>query len=276
MDRRKFIRAASPLWLALSNGSLLRAANNWYDDEQRRKAVLRIAVASDGHYGQKDTPYDEMYAALVKRINEEHRRLPFHFTVINGDIIHDDPSFLSAAKKWLDQLEMPYYVSQGNHDHSSPELWQQTWNMPVNLDFSRGPHSFFIATTSNVKGEYLCPDIQWLDKKLTEHGSKQHAFLFLHINPASTGDHSVKCDEWDKLISRHTQIRAVFNGHDHMQDTVLMKGNLPFVFDGHFGGNWGKPYKGFRVVELWKDHTLASYMMDPNAKINPAKLYYTQ
>jgi hypothetical protein len=34
------------------------------------------------------------------------------------------------------------------------------------------------------------------------------------------------------------------------------------------GGNWGTPYKGFRVVEVLKDGTLQSYMMNPTQKIN--------
>ena len=275
MDRRRFIRIASPLTLLLTDGRLLNAANTWYDDESRKKISLRIAVASDGHYGQKDTLFDDHYAALVKRINEEHLRLPFHFTVINGDIIHDDAAFFPSAKKWLDQLDMPYYVSQGNHDHCTPEDWQRIWNMPVNLSFSKQGQSFFIATTSNSKGDYLCPDIKWLDAQLTAHGSKQQAFIFIHINPAGKGDHSVQCPEWEEMISRHSNIRAVFNGHDHMQDNILMKDRLPFIFDGHFGGSWGKPYKGFRVVELWRDKTLATYMMDPHQQLNPAKLIHT-
>lgn len=274
MDRRKFIRLASPLTLLLANGTLVRAANTWYDQENRKKVLLRMAVASDGHYGQKGTPFDEYYATLIQRINEEHARNPFHFTVVNGDIIHDDPTFFPAAKKWLDQLAMPYYVSQGNHDHCTPEEWQRIWSMPVNHSFSLARQSFFLATTSNARGDYLCPDIRWLDEQLSLH-AQQQAFVFLHINPAGTGDHAVQCPEWDDLIARHKHIRAVFNGHDHMQDTVLMRGSLPFVFDGHFGGNWGKPYRGFRIVELWKDQSLVSYIMDPHQKMNDTRLYQT-
>ena len=46
--------------------------------------------------------------------------------------------------------------------------------------------------------------------------------------------------------------------------------------DGHFGGSWGKPYKGFRVVEVWKDQTLVSYMLDPLQKLNALKLSYSK
>jgi hypothetical protein len=47
-----------------------------------------------------------------------------------------------------------------------------------------------------------------------------------------------------------------------------MRDNIPFLFDSHFGGNWGTNYKGFRVVELLKDHSMLTYLMNPTEKIN--------
>ncbi|MNR19566.1 hypothetical protein D3C85_1363640 [compost metagenome] len=47
-----------------------------------------------------------------------------------------------------------------------------------------------------------------------------------------------------------------------------MQDNIPFLFDTHFGGNWGTSYKGFRVVELLKDNSMLTYLMNPTEKIN--------
>jgi hypothetical protein len=47
-----------------------------------------------------------------------------------------------------------------------------------------------------------------------------------------------------------------------------MVDNLPFMFDAHVGGNWGTPYKGFRVIEMMKDGSMVSYMMNPTEKMN--------
>jgi hypothetical protein len=41
-----------------------------------------------------------------------------------------------------------------------------------------------------------------------------------------------------------------------------MHGKIPFYFDAHIGGNWGTAYKGFRVVELMQDGSLATYMLN--------------
>ena len=70
------------------------------------------------------------------------------------------------------------------------------------------------------------------------------------------------------ICIKHKNVRAVFNGHDHNEDGIKMKNQLPFIFDAHFGGDWGTPYRGFRVVELMKDNSLVTYIMNPSEKIN--------
>jgi len=72
------------------------------------------------------------------------------------------------------------------------------------------------------------------------------------------------------LLAKYKNVRAVFNGHDHDEEGIKMKNDIPFVFDAHFGGSWGTAYRGFRVVELLKDNTLRTYIMNPLEKINEA------
>ena len=175
-------------------------------------------------------------------------------------------SYYPAVKNRLDGLQMKYYVSQGNHDHVSAEEWQSTWNMPVNYDFSMGKNSFLIGTTSNEKGDYLCPDIKWFSGKLEAHKNQQNIFIFIHINPGKQTANAVDCPDFFDLFARHKNVRAVFNGHDHDEEGIKMKNDIPFVFDAHFGGNWGTDYRGFRVVELLKDNSVHTYIMNPAGK----------
>jgi hypothetical protein len=49
-----------------------------------------------------------------------------------------------------------------------------------------------------------------------------------------------------------------------------MHDEIPFMFDSHFGGSWGTTYRGFRVVELAKDNSFVTYIMNPKDKINLA------
>ncbi len=271
MRRRDFIKQASSALLVLSSGKIISVTDG-YEELMARKPLIRFAVASDGHYGQKDTDSAKNFADLVETINHNHQQKVFDFCVVNGDIIHDDKKWYSEAKMALDKLAVKYYVSQGNHDHVTTSEWEAIWNMPVNLDFSIKKNTILIGTTSDEKGTYLCPDLGWLSQKLEEHREQKNIFIFIHINPVKQTKNAVDCPEFFDLLSKYKNVRAVFNGHDHDEDNIKMKNNIPFIFDAHFGGNWGTDYKGFRVVELRKDNSLLTYILNPLDKLNEQTL----
>jgi 3',5'-cyclic-AMP phosphodiesterase len=271
MRRRDFIKQTSSALLILSSGDILSLLDG-YDEIAGKKPVLRFVVASDGHYGQKDTEYEKFFSEVVENINREHEKKAFEFCVINGDIIHDDKTFYPDAKKALDKLTVKYYVSQGNHDHVTAEEWKDIWKMPVNLDFSIKKNAVLIGTTSNEKGTYLCPDLNWFAQKLEEYKKKKNVFIFIHINPGKQTQFAVDCPEFFALLSKYKNVKAIFNGHDHDIDIVKIQNDVPFIFDAHFGGNWGTKYRGFRVVELYKDNSMLTYILNPTDKLNEQTL----
>jgi len=267
MLRRKFLQQSSAAMLILSSGKILKLSES-YEHWVAKKPRLRFVIASDGHYGQKDTEYEKFFSVLTDNINKHHKENPFEFCMINGDIIHDDPKWFPDAKKALDKLSLRYYVSQGNHDHATAEEWEKIWSMPTNLDFKIKKNSVLIGTTSNREGTYLCPDVKWFAGKLEEHKRQQNIFIFIHINPGKQTANAVDCPAFFDLLSKYKNVKAIFNGHDHDQDNVKMKNGVPFIFDAHFGGNWGTTYRGFRIVELRKDNSLLTYILNPTEKIN--------
>jgi len=267
MFRRKFLKQSSGAFLLLGSGKIIRITDA-YENWLNKKPVLRFVVASDGHYGQKDTEYAKYFSDLTGNINKLHIDDPFHFCMINGDIIHDDKNHFPAAKKALDELTVKYYVSQGNHDHYTPGEWEQLWSMPLNFDFKIKKNSFLVGTTSNEKGTYLPPDIKWFAEKLEEHKTQQNVFIFIHINPVKQTTNAVDSPEFLELLSKYKNVKAIFNGHDHDEDNIKLKNNIPFIFDAHFGGNWGTAYRGFRIVELRKDNSLLTYILNPTDKLN--------
>ena len=271
MERKEFLRLSVPAFLLLANGGVLKANDYWLSQEHKQNVKLRFAVASDGHYGQSGTEYEKFYSTIIKRINEEHKKDPFAFCVINGDVIHDDKTHFPAVKKALDTLLPRYYVSQGNHDRVTAQEWEAIWGMPVNLDFTVNENSFLVATTSDETGTYLCPDLSWLSQKLEEHKS-QDVFIFIHINPGKLTRHSVDCPGLFEILGKYRNVRAVFNGHDHDEEGVKKREEVPFIFDAHFGGNWGTGYRGYRIVELMKDNSIVTYIMNPTKRINEANL----
>ncbi|MBN8860590.1 MAG: metallophosphoesterase [Sphingobacteriales bacterium] len=263
MHRRNFIRAISGTLLLLSNGSIVRAGGL-----ADKKVVFRFVVASDGHYGEEHTDFNNYYKNVVQSINAFHSSNPLNAVVINGDIIHNIPSFLPDAERELKQLQIPFYVTRGNHDRVSADVWQSTWNMPLNHSVVIQDQVFLLGDTSNEQGKYLTPNMDFFSKHLKEYKSAKNIFIFLHITPVKWTENAVDGTDFQKLILQHNNIRAVFNGHDHDQDNVKMLGKIPFLFDGHFGGSWGTDYQGFRVVELLEDNSIRSFIMNPLVKLN--------
>lgn len=270
MNRKQFLKNSSVVFLLLAGGKIVKAGAGWMNDSKKRKLKLRFAVASDGHYGQPGTEFDIFHTSIVDSINKEHVVTPFDFCVINGDLIHNEKKLLVPAKEKIDRLAMPYYVTKGNHDMVSDEYWNEVWKMPVNHAIVVKKNAIILATTSNEKGDYLSPDLNWMKEKLDENRNLKNVFIFIHIPQTKWTPNAIETSAFSELLKNYPNVKAVFHGHEHDQDGVKEKDNIPYLFDAHFGGNWGTAYKGFRVVELYDDHTIATYIMNPVEKINVA------
>jgi len=268
MNRKKFLQSSTAVFLLLAGGKIVKAGEGWVNDSAKRKLKLRFAVASDGHYGQPGTDYDNYFDTVVSSINKEHAAGPFAFCVINGDLIHNEKQLLVKAKEKTDRLVMPYYVTKGNHDMVSDDYWNEVWKMPVNHYAVVKNTALIMATTSNEKGEYLSPDLNWMKEKLDESKGYKSVFIFIHIPQAKWTANGIDTPAFFELLKNYSNIKAVFHGHEHDQDGMKVKENIAYLFDAHFGGNWGTTYKGFRVVELYNDNTIATYIMNPLEKIN--------
>lgn len=266
-SRRSFIKNISLSAVLLAGGGLkfLSAAET---ADWRKKTIYRFAVASDGHYGQPGTASDEFYKNIVGQINGFHQQHPLHCCIVNGDIIHNEKAFLLKAKAHLDQLTMPYKVGKGNHDMVSNNYWKEVWGDLPDLVINEKHCTIIIANTSNEKGEYLSPDLVWLGEQLEISKKKKTVFLVLHIPQKKWTANAVETPAFFDLLKKFPNVKAVFHGHEHDQDGVKMYNNIPYLFDSHFGGNWGTSYKGFRVVELLDDHSILTYIMNPVEKIN--------
>lgn len=270
MDRRRFIRDASLMAFFLHQGQTILAADA--PSLKGKKRLLRFAIASDTHFGQPKTPYQEMLDTGIRHINAMHAKDPFDFGVINGDIVHDDISFFPQAKKTLDQLAFKYYVTQGNHDLATPEQWQQAWGMPVNFDLVMGKTAIVFATTSDHTGKYLPPDMDWLKATFEKHRKAEHLLLFIHIPQMKWTRHAIESTPFQELVKAQKNLRAVFHGHEHDQDGIKWHAGVPFLFDSHFGGNWGTNYRGYRIVELYKGGLIKTWIMNPDTALYETEL----
>jgi Icc protein len=257
LTRRKLLQAAVPLLSAVSLPE---------ETFSKKKPVVRFIVASDGHYGQPDTPFEKNHKEFVRWINQEKFQKGLNFLVLNGDLIHDDPTLLYDFKNSLKPLQVPYHVVRGNHDRVGLDVWKSTWGYETNHSFTWDEYAFLLVDTSNENGKYLCPDFEWVKKELARYSDSKGIFLFMHITPAKWTKHGVDCPELRELFKETHNLKAIFHGHDHDEDSVKVDGGKPFFFDGHFGGSWGTHYRGYRVVEIQDDGSWTSYQFNASAE----------
>jgi hypothetical protein len=101
------------------------------------KVKLRFIIASDSHCGQPDTAFDKFIDTFIEKANYFHTIQPCDFCVSNGGLIHDESTLIPLVKKKFDNLEMPFYVTNGNNDQISNAAWRKIWGIPANLSFSK-------------------------------------------------------------------------------------------------------------------------------------------
>lgn len=233
---------------------------------EKRSLLLRFATASDGHFGQPKTAYEETHRKLIGWLNQEKVDHQLDFFVINGDLFDNEPSFLPEVKKVWDGLTMPYYVAHGNHDRVTEEVWQHTWGKPWHYGFEFGDCGFLVLNTADVAGTYICPDMAWVKENLPKYDHKKHLFVFMHITPMKWTQFGIDCPELVDLFSKQANLRGVFHGHDHAEDGVKEKNGKAYFFDGHIAGSWGVPYSGYRIVEVFSDGEILVYQVNPESK----------
>lgn len=233
------------------------------------KLKLRFALISDGHYGQKDTDYKKFFSNAVSWLNADHGRQPIDFCIINGDIVHDRPDLLPETKQYFDRLKMPYYTVPGNHDFATTAIWKEVWGYDDNHSFASGDYGFVLGNTSNEKGEYLCPNVNFLKVTLDRFRTKKKVFVILHIPSHQWESVGIQCPDVDELFAQYNNIAAIFHGHHHEQDAVKYSNDkkLAHFFDAHIGGSWGTAYKGYRIVEIDQQDQIATYQY--NASQSP-------
>jgi len=263
IGRRKFLD------LALKNALLITAGRHMVPFFQDRTALppadrlaLRFALASDGHFGQPDTNHVARHEKVVRALNGEKSDRGLDFTVINGDLIHNDPAQLPLAKKTWDTLHTPWYPTHGNHDMLPEAEWNRILGHDWYYGFEKGDAGFVVFNTATETGEYVCPEMNQARALLDRYAHKKHLFVFMHITPLKWTGAGISCPELTTEFTKRPHLRAVFHGHDHDQEGAFQHDGVPYLFDAHVAGNWGTNYSGYRIVEVLKNGDIISYQMN--------------
>jgi hypothetical protein len=268
-NRRDFLKHAltTVVWIGAGNTIEAVAGNNFVLPG-KSKVKLRVAIASDGHFGQPETDYLGRHAQMVSWINREKADRGVDFTFINGDLYHDETSLLGPVKQQWDKLSMPYYVSHGNHDRAEEETWIKTWNNGWHYGFEKKGIGFVVLNTADSKGTYISPEIDKTRSLLKQYEKHKQLFVFMHITPVKWTQHGIDGREVVDLFDKQSNLKAVFNGHDHDQDNVKENNGKHYFFDSHIAGNWGTNYYGYRILEVMKNGDVLTYQVNPEKKEN--------
>jgi len=274
-NRRHFLRQALTGVVWIGAGSTIKAfAGNNFSLPPKDKVKLRVAIASDGHFGEPKTPCSETHPQMVSWINAENADRGVDFAFINGDLFHNDVSFLEPVKKVWDTLAVPYYVSHGNHDKINEEGWEKVWNHGWHYGFDKKGIGFVVLNTADEKGTYISPDVEKTRELLKKYEKHKQLFVFMHITPIKWTDNGIDAPEVVNLFNNQANLKVIFNGHDHDQDNLKENKGRYYFFDSHLGGSWGTPYKGYRILEVMKNGDILTYQMNPakNEKVNSLQL----
>lgn len=239
------------------------------DPTPKPDTSFRFLVASDGHLGEVNTPSDQYFTDLITAVKEKHAESPLRFVVVNGDLVHgDNTDQLPKAKAYLDTLPVPYYVTRGNHDRVTNDVWKKLWGYDTNHVVARDEATLILLDTSDQWGNYLCGDTAWLKQQVLAARPGVPLFLFMHIPYLRDLTGTTPCQDIQQVIADFPTIRAVFHGHDHTLDLGVLSGKTALLFDAHFGSSWGTPYRGFRVVEYDTDAYTYQYDFVNKKKVN--------
>ena len=264
ISRKYFLQQTVKGIIVLGLGNSLQAFRpEDFSFPDGKKIKRRFAVVSDGHYGQANTDSDVHHDNMISWLNEEKRQRGLEFTMINGDLFHDDALYLPQIKIKWDRLSTPFYVSHGNHDLVNEAGWKNTWGIPFNHSFQIDNAGFLILNTADENGKFICPDLEWTRQAIDRMSTKEHLFVFMHITPIKWAKASMDCPDLVSLFGKASNLKAVFHGHDHDEDGMKEMDGKHYFFDAHIGGNWGTAYRGFRVVEWLRSGEIITYQMNP-------------
>ena len=264
--RRRFIGQTIRAAMVLSAGNILQSfAPGTFELPDTDKILLRFALASDGHYGQPKTDFEATHKTMIDWLNNEKASRGLDFTVVNGDLFHDNPEFFPQVKKVWDTLDMPWYATHGNHDKVTEDVWRESLSYGWHHSFELKDCGFVFLNTADETGKYICPDLDFTPWELHKYVYKKHTFVFMHITPFKWTENGIACPELIPILDAQMNLRGIFHGHDHDQDGVKVNNDKHYFFDGHVGGSWGTPYYGYRIVEVLKNGDILTYQMNAAA-----------
>lgn len=266
-----------------------------YKKVRRDRKVMRFVVVSDGHYGSTRTSNNldanntdgerdedlKNYILDVQDTGTDTEEEPFDFLIYNGDLVHDDPDWLSEVREnLLEEIEdeIDWHIGgHGNHDYATESEWNDEFGIDRNHKFEIGDYGFICPNSAQSDGTRKCPaefnstsseevDQEFIEDAFQEFEDKEGVFIVSHITWSPISDSSMDCSGARSIANDQDNFVAFLEGHEHnLKSSYFMDGYFR-VCSGTYGGvdqrsrDWDSElWQGVRVVEVYDDGVIHTY-----------------
>lgn len=168
---------------------------------------FQFILIADSHFG-----YDELKMA-VNQSNKEEAAFLIHM----GD--SSDRGLMTEyeiSNKILKTSIHPVFMVQGNHDvlGTGKEIFKTMYGM-TDFSFVHGNSKFIILNDNSWEypGENV-PDLDWLERELSDRDLYQHLFVLTHIPPYTRGFDAEKEERYRDLMKKY-RVTYSIHGHNH-------------------------------------------------------------
>lgn len=269
ISRRKFLGTLSAgVSIACVPGAVLHAATT------TGSSAVKILQLSDMHIK------DEKSLAYPRKVIEAMNREGGDLAIIAGDLATDGKrSELEFAKQVLDELKMPYYVVQGNHDvlyngEKEEDLFREIFSLKTNSYYftEKGIHFLVIAhgcgrayNKNAVRPEVLV----WMRETLSQIDDNRPIILVSHYPYAKGVTYQTQNAEEVMSLFEGKNLIAIMSGHFHGNTEKIENGVLMTTTacsSGTRGNHNGTKAKGYRVFNIDKEMKITTEFREVKAE----------
>ena len=170
----------------------------------------KVALISDTH------DYYEELKQIVKYINRH--KSEYAFVIVTGDITNIGLlREFEVAKEYLDDLDVPYVITIGNHDllTNGGDIFSNMFGSHT-FAFVFKQTKFILYNNNNWESSYEVPQLNWIESELTSSTST-HIVMASHVSVDDDARYSSKERTDFMNLTDSYSVKYQVNGHDHNQ-----------------------------------------------------------
>lgn len=192
--------------------------------------------------------YNDRLELVINTLKKEKER-GLDFFISNGDLVHDNPSYLQTVKNKFDEVGVPYYVTYGNHDRATEEHWADVWGHGRSTHFTHGNYAFILPCTSDESGARLPADHVWVNEKLDYYANKKGVFVITHVPQTKRWRNSPDAYKVRTVLKKSRNLIGIICSHVHGAITTEKIDDLVFSMTGHFA-HYGRNFYTIRRFNI--------------------------